>query len=50
MKLQRVQKTVFRVTGNFDRHTAVREIYMALKIPFVYNYIIKLYRKPAKVI
>jgi hypothetical protein len=50
MKLQRLQNRVLRSIGNFDRGTPVREMHMVLKIPYVYDYITKLYRKQAEVI
>jgi hypothetical protein len=50
MKLQRLQNRLLRATGNFDRRTAVREMHMALKIPYVYDYITKFCRKRAEVI
>jgi hypothetical protein len=37
-------------TGNLDRCTPVRELHVAFKIPYVYDYIIKLCRAQAEVI
>jgi hypothetical protein len=49
MKLQRLQNRVIRPIVNFDRRTPVREIYVALKFPYVYDYLIKLCRKSLEV-
>jgi hypothetical protein len=48
LKLQRLQKRVFRATGNLDRYTQVRELHVAFKIPHVYDYITKLWRAQAE--
>jgi hypothetical protein len=50
MKLQRLQNKVLRTTGKFPRRTPVREMHMALKLPYVYDYMAKLCRQQAKVI
>jgi hypothetical protein len=47
LKLQRLHNWFLRATGNFDRHTLVREMHMALEIPYVYDYMTKLCRKQA---
>jgi hypothetical protein len=39
LKLQRLQNRVLCAIGTLDRHTLVREMHMAFKIPCVYNYI-----------
>jgi hypothetical protein len=39
MKLQRLQKKVLRTIGNFPRRTPVREMHIAFKLPYVYDYI-----------
>jgi hypothetical protein len=49
-KLQRLQNRVLRAIGNLDRHTLVREMHVAFKIPYVYNYTTKLCRTQAEVI
>jgi hypothetical protein len=41
MKLQRLQNRVLRAIGNLHRCTPVRELHVAFKIPYVYDYIIK---------
>jgi hypothetical protein len=38
-KLQRLQNRLLRATGNIGRCTPVRELHMAFKIPYVYDYI-----------
>jgi hypothetical protein len=50
MKLQRSQNRVLRAIGNLDRRTTVRDLHLAFKIPYVYDYITKLCRRPAAVI
>jgi hypothetical protein len=37
-----------QTTGNFPRRTPVRDLYVAFKLPFIYDYITKLYKKQAK--
>jgi hypothetical protein len=46
--LQFLQKRVLCAIGKLDRRTPVREI--ALKNPYVYDYVTKLCRAPAEVI
>jgi hypothetical protein len=50
MKLQRLQNRVLRAIGNLDRRTPVRDLHLAFKIPYVYDYITKLCRRQAEVI
>jgi hypothetical protein len=50
MKLQRLQNRVLRAFGNLDRRAPVRDLHLAFKIPYVYDYIIKLCRRQAEVI
>jgi hypothetical protein len=50
LKLQLLQNMVFRTIGNFPRRTPVRELHVALKIPYVYDFITKLCRQQAEVI
>jgi hypothetical protein len=50
LKLQRLQNKVLRTTGNFPRHTPVRELHKAFNIPNIYDYITKLCRQQAEVI
>jgi hypothetical protein len=50
MKLQRLQNKVLRTIGNFLRSIPVRELHMAFKHPYVYDYITKLWRQQAEVI
>jgi hypothetical protein len=50
LKLQRLQNMVLRTSGNFPRHTSVRELHVASKIPYVYDFITKLCRQQAEVI
>jgi hypothetical protein len=50
MKLRRLQNKVLRTTGHFPRRTPVRDSHMAFQIPYVNDYITKLYRQQAEVI
>jgi hypothetical protein len=50
LKLQRLQNKVLRTILNFPRRTPVRDLHMAFTLPYVYDYIKKLYRKEAEVI
>jgi hypothetical protein len=50
IKLQSLKNKVLRTIGNFPRSTPVRELHMALKLPYVYDYITKLCRQQAEVI
>jgi hypothetical protein len=47
---QRLQNRVLPATGNPDKRTPVREMHVAFKIPYVYNYITKLCKTQAEVI
>jgi hypothetical protein len=50
LKLQRLQNKVLHTTGNFPRHTPVREFHKAFNILYIYDYIAKLCRQQAEVI
>jgi hypothetical protein len=50
LKLHRLQNKVLRTTGNFPRCTSVRDLKVAFKIPYLYDYITKLWRQQAEVI
>jgi hypothetical protein len=50
LRLQHLQNKVLRTTGNFPKHTRVRDLHMALKLLYVYDYITKLCRQQAEVI
>jgi hypothetical protein len=50
MKLQRLQNKVLRTIGNFPRRTPIRELHKAFSIPYIYDYIKKLYRQQAEII
>jgi hypothetical protein len=41
LKLQRLQNKVLRTIVNFPRRTLVRDLHVAFKIPYVYNFITK---------
>jgi hypothetical protein len=42
LKLQRLQNKVLRTTGNFPRRTPVRDLHMAFKLPYIYDYVTKI--------
>jgi hypothetical protein len=50
VKLQRLQNKVLRTIGNLSWRTPVRDLHVAFKIPYVFDYITKLCRQQAKVI
>jgi hypothetical protein len=50
MKLQRLQNNVLRTIGNLPRRTWIRNLHMAFKIPYIYDYTTKLCRQQAEVI
>jgi hypothetical protein len=50
IKLQSLQNKVLRTIGNFLRHIPIRYLHMALKLPYIYDYIRKLCRQQAEVI
>jgi hypothetical protein len=39
LKLQCLQNRVLRAVGDFDRRTPVRDLHLAFKIPYVYDYV-----------
>jgi hypothetical protein len=39
LKLQRLQNKVLRTIGNFPKRTPVRDLHMAFKLPYIYDYI-----------
>jgi hypothetical protein len=47
--LQRLQKEVLLIIGNFPRRTPLRDLHMAFKLPYIYDYITKLCRQQAEV-
>jgi hypothetical protein len=50
MKMQRLQNKGLRAIGNIDRQAPVRDLHLAFKIPYVYDYITKLCRRQAEAI
>jgi hypothetical protein len=50
LKLQRLQNRVLHAIGNLDRCKPVSEMHVAIKIPYVYDYVTKLCRTQAEVI
>jgi hypothetical protein len=50
LKLQHLQNRVFHTIGNLDRCTPASELHVAFKIPYVYDYITKLFRTQEEVI
>jgi hypothetical protein len=50
LKLQSLQNKVLHTTDTLSRRILVREMHVAFKIPYVYDYITKLCRKQAEII
>jgi hypothetical protein len=50
IKLQLLQNKVHRTIGNFPRRTPVREMHMAFRLPYVYDYMTQLCRQQSAVI
>jgi hypothetical protein len=50
MKLQLLKNKVLRTIGNYPRCTSVRDLHLALQIPYIYDYVTKLCRQQAEVI
>jgi hypothetical protein len=50
LKLQRLQNKVHRTIGNIPGLTPVRDLHMAFKLPYVYDYITKVCRQQAEII
>jgi hypothetical protein len=49
-KLQLLHNRALRAIGHLGRCTPARELHFAFKIPYVYDYITKLYQKQAEII
>jgi hypothetical protein len=50
LKLQRLQNKVLRTIGHFPRGSPIRDLHMASKLPYIYDYITKLCGQQAEVI
>jgi hypothetical protein len=50
MKLQFLQNKVLHTIGKFPRNTPILDMHISFQIPYVYDYITKLYRQQAQVI
>jgi hypothetical protein len=50
LKLQRLQNKVLRTIENFPRRTPVRDLHIAFKLPYIYDYKTKLCSQQAEVI
>jgi len=51
LKLQLLHTQALSTIGNFPRHTPIRELHVAFKIPYVYGFVTKLCsRQQAEVI
>jgi hypothetical protein len=50
LKLQRLQNEVLRTTGNLPGRTPTRDLHVAFKIPYLYDFVKKLRRHKATVI
>jgi hypothetical protein len=44
LKLQLLQNKLLRTICNYPRHTPVRDLHMAFKLPYIYDYITELCR------
>jgi hypothetical protein len=49
LKLKGLQNRVLRTIGHFPRRTSVRDLHLIFQIPYVSDYITKLYRQQAEV-
>jgi hypothetical protein len=50
LNLQRLKNKILRTIENFPWCIPVRVLHMAFKLPYIHDYITKLYRQPAEVI
>jgi hypothetical protein len=50
LELERLQNKSFRTIGNFSSHMSTRELRVAFKISYVYDFITQLCRQHAKII
>jgi hypothetical protein len=50
LKLQRLQNKDLPTIGKFPRCTLVHQLHMAFKVPYIYDYITKLFRQQAEAI
>jgi hypothetical protein len=50
LKLQRLQNKIIFTIGNLPRRTPTRDLHMAFKIPYLYDFITNLCREQATVI
>jgi len=50
MKLHLMQNRVLRTTGNSPRPSPIPDLHMAFRLPYVYDFIAKLCRRPVEVI
>jgi hypothetical protein len=50
LKLQRLQNRVLRTIGNLPGRTPTRDLHVAFKVPYLYDFVTKLCREQATVI
>jgi hypothetical protein len=50
LKFQRLENKVLCTIENFPKFTPVRDLHIAFKLPYIYDYITKLYRQQAEVV
>jgi hypothetical protein len=50
LKLQCLQNRILCTTGNFPRHTLIRDMHVAFQVTYVYDYITELCRRQAEII
>jgi hypothetical protein len=48
--LQRLQNKVLRSIGNFPRRTPTHDLHVALKIPYVYDFVTKVRKQQSAII
>jgi hypothetical protein len=49
LKLQRLQNKIIRTIGNFLRHTPIRDLHMAFKPPYIYDYVTKIMQVTSRI-
>jgi hypothetical protein len=49
LKLQRLQNKILRSICNFPRRTLLHDLHAFFSLPYVYDYVTKLFRKQAEV-
>jgi hypothetical protein len=50
LKLQRLQNKIFRTIGKLPWHTPTRDLHMAFKMPYLYDFVTKLCRQQSVIL